>query len=127
MSHADSTGLLRDPNAIFDEALNHPNSDSSGRGRGNAFQHCFASCMMAAENGGAMSFAAGHAWEAVNNAQGQSSADWAMDVNNNRKGREFGNSCPSRNRTSFDSKKSKDISKSCASSCSSANLTVLDF
>lgn len=122
----DSTGLLRDPSEIMQDALDHPDSSSGTRDRGNAFQHCFASCMMTAENGSATAFALGHAFEGVNNWNGQSSADWAMDVNNNAKGRELA-ACGPSNLTSFNKETSKQIYNQCASSCKKADLTYMDF
>ncbi len=125
IKYNDPYGLLRNPSDIMDDALNHPNSSSGTNGYGNAFQHCLASCMMTAENGTAAAFLAGHGFEAVNNANGQSSADWGMDVSNNATGRKLGNSCPYQNTTSFDAAKSSQISQNCAASCGSTGLTFM--
>ena len=123
----DPTGLLRDPNEIFDDALNDPNSSSGTNDWGNAYQHCLASCMQTAENGSTVAAILGHGFEAVNNINGQSSEAWAMDTANNKKGRDLGNSCPSRNTTSFNKQKSNEIKNYCQSSCGSTGLTFLDF
>jgi len=127
VKYRDPSGLLRNPGDIMDEALNHPKSSSGTNGYGNAFQHCFASCMMTAENGGVAAFLAGHAFEAVNGVNGQSKADWAMDVSNNATGRRLGGSCPVQNTTSFNSANSQQISQSCAASCGSAGLTFMSM
>lgn len=97
----DSTGLLRDPNEIFDNALNDPNSSSGTNDWGNAYQHCLASCMQTSENCSTVAAILGHGFEAVNNMNGQSSK-MALDiaisgrqrrkligVNHSKKGRVF--------------------------------------
>ena len=127
IKYRDPRGLLRSPSDIMDDALNHPDSSSGTSDWGNAFQHCYASCMMTAENGAAAAFLAGHGFEAVNNMNGQSSADWGMDVANNAKGRRLGESCPVQNTTSFNSEKSKQISNQCAASCKSSGLTFMSM
>ena len=128
LGYIDSNGLLRDPRSIFEEALNHPLSSSGTRNRGNAFQHCYASCMMDAENGSLAAFMLGGVFELVNNAfDNQSKEDFAMDTANNKAGRNLSSSCVTPNRTSFNEKKSREISKSCATSCSNSNLVFLDF
>jgi len=125
VKYIDSLGLLRDPGGIFDDALKHPDSNSGTNDRGNAFQHCFASCMMAAENGSAVAASLGWAFEGVNNFNGQKSAGWAMDTINNAKGRQNA-TCVESNKW-FNKEKSKKITASCATACKNSKLFYMEF
>lgn len=118
----DPSGLIRSPRSIFNEALNHPNSSSGTDGPGNAFQHCYASCVMAAENGSGTAAALGASFEAVNNLfGGQSAAASCMDTKNNQAGRDLANENKISNLTGVSDASHKVVSSGCEKACDGAN------
>lgn len=121
VNFVDPSGFLRDPKSIFDEVLNHPNSSSGTNGPGNAFQHCFASCMMAAENGSASAAILGAGFEFINNLQGQKSDAYCMDTHNNKVGRDLAKENGISNLTGFSDASHREVSSSCVKVCNGAN------
>ncbi len=120
--YSDPYGLFRNPSDIFDEALNDPQSSSGTHGAGNAYQHCFASCMLAAENTSPFAQAAGFVFEEFNDLHGQTEDQRNMDDANNATGRAFGEMCVANN--------AENISQSCSILCTNAmqngGLTTLE-
>ena len=70
MNYIDPNGLIRIPwfkkTSIFDEAENHPLGQGVHGTLGNAFKHCFASCLYSLEASALVSFSGGVAFELVN-------------------------------------------------------------
>ena len=127
VNYTDPLGLWRDPRDIFREALEHERSSSGTNGPGNAFQHCFASCMMTAENGMFATFLLGQGFEELNSIRdNQSSEAGEMDTSNNAFGSYLGErvgsgmgspkGCSYRGRET----NSQRISRQCAASCGAA-------
>ena len=88
--NTDPSGQFSNPITINDTANGNENS-AGGEGWKNAFKHCYASCMQAAENGESFALLAGWLLEAAQtNLGNQSSYSLYMDTENNSVGRNLG-------------------------------------
>lgn len=125
VNFVDPSGLLRNPSDIFDDALENPNSSSGTDDIKNAFQHCFASCMMTAENGSWLANILGTGFEGINNLNGQSSEACAMDMHNNSMGRTLALTLRISNLTGVSEQSHKAVYSACESACLNASTSGL--
>ncbi|MDO6541918.1 RHS repeat domain-containing protein [Photobacterium sanguinicancri] len=91
---SDPYGLYKWPGDVRDDAYNHENSSSGTNGPKNAFQHCFAACMMRVHNGTLPALILGDGLEIMQTLDpnsNQSSEACHMDLHNNTMGILLGN------------------------------------
>ncbi|WP_374029432.1 RHS repeat domain-containing protein [Bdellovibrio bacteriovorus] len=118
VNYIDPSGKIDNPYDIVDDAYDNPFSNSGTHDLANAFQHCYASCVMAAENTSGVAAFLGWANEVAGDLfNNQSSEERAMDDYNNQVGRNIAKNCGISNIMGTSEKSHKEVRQKCESKC----------